>query len=324
MGHVSTAVQLSNLARLGNKYVTRRFNLKKIAEAARACTVLATGKPIHDRQVVYGPRAVEAVFGFAGIGGGVMDQDFDRDGDGDVDKTDHFNLASLFGLDEPPLRLHILSTPGQFEERMQQCFGEECVIEAIEKENAAFAIAQAAEGGEAMTVGARLHKQVHENLNNNVEAEYTSPVGLAKLYLQVVGNLIPEMEQAIAAEGADMEDWQKRMLDSAEAAFNGLVESTGSTDGRLSFEDFNREYLERIFTQHNAFPSYFEPETQAQVHSTIKEVFDVNNDGRISWKEWSTWNVWAMTCYTGEVQTCDDLHNVIVRHAVMPLLCKKK
>merc|ERR1712032_626011 len=35
---------------------------------------------------------------------------------------------------------------------------------------------------------------------------------------------------------------------------------------------------------------------------------------RISWEEWKTWNVWALTCYTGEVQTCDDLHNVIVRH----------
>merc|ERR1719330_358186 len=208
MGHVSTAVQLSNLARLGNKYVTRRFNLKKIADAARACTTLATGKAIHDRQVVYGPRAVEAVFGFGGIGGGVMDLDFDRDGDGDTDETDHFNLASLFGLDEPPLRLHILSTPGQFEERMQQCFGEDCIIEAIEKENKAFAEKVAGEGGEALTVGARLHKQVHENLNNNVEAEYTSPVGLAKLYLQVVGSLTPEMKQAIASEAADMEEWQ--------------------------------------------------------------------------------------------------------------------
>jgi len=266
---------------------------------------------------------VEAVFGFAGIGGGVMDLDFDRDGDGDTDETDHFNLANLFGLDEPPLRLHILSTPGQFEERLQQCFGEDGVIEAIEKENAAFAEKAEAEGVEALSVGARLHKQVHENLNNNVEAEYTSPVGLAKLYLQVVGTLIPEMEKAIASEAAGIEDWQKRLLAKAETNFNALVESSGSTDGRLSFEDLNTHYLERIFTQHNAFPSYFEPGTQKQVHATIKEVFDVNNDERISWKEWETWNIWAMTCYTGEVQTCDDLHNVIVRHAVMPLLCKK-
>merc|ERR1712183_1052217 len=116
--------------------------------------------------------------------------------------------------------------------------------------------------------------------------------------------------------------WQKRLLAKAETNFNALVESSGSTDSRLSFDDFNKQYLERVFTQHNAFPSYFEPATQKAVHETIKQVFDVNNDGRISWKEWETWNVWAMTCYTGEVQTCDDLHNVIVRHAVMPLLCK--
>lgn len=324
MGHVSTAVQLSNLARFGNKYVQRRFNLKKIAEAARACTILATGKPIHDRQPVYGPRAVEAVFGFGGIGGGVMDLDFDRDGDGDTDETDHFSLAGLFGLDDPPVRLHILSTPGQFEERLQQCFGDDCITEALEKENAAFAEKAKADGSEALSVGARLHKRVHENLNNNIEAEYTSPVGLAKLYLQVTGGLIPEMEKAIAAEAAGAEDWQKSLLARAEKQFNGVVESTGSTDGKLSFSDFNKAFLEVVFFQHNAFPSYFEPGTQKMVQETIKEVFDVNNDGRISWKEWQTWNLWAMTCYTGEVQTCDDLHGVIVRHAVMPLLCKKK
>mmetsp|Transcript_51462 Transcript_51462/g.145027 ORF Transcript_51462/g.145027 Transcript_51462/m.145027 type:complete len:665 (-) Transcript_51462:100-2094(-) len=323
MGHVSTCVQLANLARLGNKYVTRRFNLKKIAEAARACTVLATGKTIHDRQVVYGPRAVEAVFGFGGIGGGVLDVDFDRDGDGDVDATDHFSLAKLLGLDEAPLRLHILSTPGQFEERMGQCFGDEEMAAAVEKENAAFAEKCKEDGSEPMTVGARLHKKVHENLNDNIEAEYTSPIGLAKLFEQVAGYRTPEMGRVIAAEAAGIEDWQKSLLAKAESSFKAHVEATGSTDGKMGFADFNREYLERVFTQHNAFPSYFEPATQQLVHNTIKEVFDTNNDGRISWTEWKTWNLWALTCYTGEVQTCDDLHNVIVRHAVMPLLCKK-
>jgi hypothetical protein len=324
MGHVSTAVQLTNLARLGNQYVTRRFNLKVLAEAARATTTLATGKPIHDRQVVYGPRAVEAVFGFAGIGGGVKDLDFDRDGDGDADAVDHFSLASLFGLDEPPVRLHILSTPGQFVERLQQCFGDECIDEAVKKEDADFAEKAKAEGAEVLTIGERLHKKVHANLNNDIEAEYTSPVGLAKLYLGVTGGLIPEMQKAIAEQAAGAEDWQKALLEKAEANFKLVVERTGSTDSSLSFADFNKEFLEAYFTQHNQFATYFDKKMQRKVQDAISRVFDVNQDNRISWKEWRTWNLWAMTCYTGEVQTCDDLHNVIVRHAVLPLLLGKE
>ena len=74
LGHASSAVALANLARIGNRDVVTRYNLRKVIEGARQVTKLTTGAPVAVRQPVYGPRAIEAVFGFTAVGGGVVDQ----------------------------------------------------------------------------------------------------------------------------------------------------------------------------------------------------------------------------------------------------------
>ena len=63
LGHASSAVALANLARLGNRDVVTRYNLRGVIEGARQVTKLTTGAPVAVRQPVYGPRAIEAVFG---------------------------------------------------------------------------------------------------------------------------------------------------------------------------------------------------------------------------------------------------------------------
>jgi hypothetical protein len=77
MGHACSAVTIANLARLGNKDVVTRYSTKNLAPAARAVTLAVTNKPVDARQLVYGPRAIEAVFGFSGICGGTRDPLFD-------------------------------------------------------------------------------------------------------------------------------------------------------------------------------------------------------------------------------------------------------
>ena len=71
LGHASSAVALANLARLGNRDVVTRYNLRGVIEGARQVTKLTTGAPVAVRQPVYGPRAIEAVFGFTAVGGSV-------------------------------------------------------------------------------------------------------------------------------------------------------------------------------------------------------------------------------------------------------------
>ena len=92
MRHACSAVTLANLAHLGNKDVVTRYNTRNPAKAARAVTETVTNKPTNPRQIVYGPRAVEAVFGFAGIAGGSRDPTQDFDGNGVIDDIDHFTL----------------------------------------------------------------------------------------------------------------------------------------------------------------------------------------------------------------------------------------
>lgn len=303
MGHACTAVALANLARLGNKYVTRRWNMKCIAEAARAVTRLTTGKRIHDRQLVYGPRAIEAVFSFGGLAGGVKDMSFDRDGDGDIDEIDHFSLADMLGIEDPPVRLHILSSPQQFADRLTQCFGESADF--------------------TPDLGEKLLKQLHANLNNEVYAEYTSPFGLAKLYEQTVGSLTEAMKEAVAkGDKEELQPWMQQILASAEATFKGL--SVNSKDVKLSFSEFTSNYLESYFEQHNHLASYLNnSQVKVRAKQILRNSFDTNKDGRIGWEEWRTWKLWALRSFAEEVQSPDDLHAVIVRHMILPQLLKK-
>lgn len=97
LGHACSAGTLANLARLGNSDVLKRYNTRALAPAAREMTRIVTNKPVQDRQVVYGPRAVEAVFGFLGMGDGPAGN---KDGDGDIDAVDDFSLADFLGVDE--------------------------------------------------------------------------------------------------------------------------------------------------------------------------------------------------------------------------------
>ena len=59
VGHCSSTVTLVNLHRLGNKYVTQRYNLPALRQAAVAVTKITTGKAPPDNEEVYGPRALE-------------------------------------------------------------------------------------------------------------------------------------------------------------------------------------------------------------------------------------------------------------------------
>ena len=68
MGHASSCVILMNLVRLGNKKVLETYNCKEFRKAAIAVTKITTGKPPHPKQVVYGERALDLVFGFIGVG----------------------------------------------------------------------------------------------------------------------------------------------------------------------------------------------------------------------------------------------------------------
>ena len=103
MGHASSSVILTNLIRLGNKKVLETYNCKEFRKAAIRVTEVTTGKLPHPKQVVYGARAVDLVFGVLGVG--------------------DFNLGDFFG-ETTVNRITTIATPEMIHDHLVNLFGE--------------------------------------------------------------------------------------------------------------------------------------------------------------------------------------------------------
>lgn len=103
LGHASSSVTMMNLIRMGNTKILKKYNCTYFRKAAMNITQITTGKTPHPKQVVYGARAVDLVFGFIGVG--------------------DFDLAEFFGV-ETPNRITSLATVEMIEERLVNLFGE--------------------------------------------------------------------------------------------------------------------------------------------------------------------------------------------------------
>ena len=88
LGHASTTLTLMNLIRLGNTKVTEKFNCQKLRESASKVCQISTGSPPNPKMPVYGERALDLVFPFGSIAGGLDDQG-------------ELNLSQFFGQVQP-------------------------------------------------------------------------------------------------------------------------------------------------------------------------------------------------------------------------------
>ena len=63
----------------GNQAVLKNYNCTYLRTAARNITTFTTGKDAHQKQIVYGERALDVVFSFGGISGGkISENEFDK------------------------------------------------------------------------------------------------------------------------------------------------------------------------------------------------------------------------------------------------------
>ncbi|XP_074660428.1 uncharacterized protein LOC141912902 [Tubulanus polymorphus] len=102
MGAASSCVTITNLIRLGNKKVLKRYNCSYLRQAARNVTKITTEKEPHGRQIIYGKRALEFVYS--------------------LDKGD-FDMAKFFG-EENTMRITTVATPEIIRLRLVHLFGE--------------------------------------------------------------------------------------------------------------------------------------------------------------------------------------------------------
>lgn len=158
MGHASSTITTMNLVRLGNKNVLRRYNCVAMRQAAINVTRTTTGKDPSPRQVLYGERALDSVFGFA------------------LYTPREFDVAKFYGI-EPVVRMNTLVSPEMIQNKLMTMFG------PLE---------------EFTMMRAQIMQQVMiSNLRQGRREEYMSRVGMALLFQRAGGQLTDRMVVAI-------------------------------------------------------------------------------------------------------------------------------
>ena len=106
IGNASTCVSLMNMVRLGNKNILKKYKCNYLRTAAANVTKITTGENPHKKQVVYGERALDFVFGLKKVTTGL-----------DMD------MAEFFG-EKAPIRITHLSKPPMIQAKLRDLFGE--------------------------------------------------------------------------------------------------------------------------------------------------------------------------------------------------------
>ena len=208
MGHASSSVVLMNLVRLGNEKVLETYNCKEFRKAAINVTNITTGKPPHPKQVVYGERAIDLVFGFIGVG--------------------DFNLGDFFG-EKTVNRITTLATPQMIVDRMVALFGEDpqFTLKIADKMK---------------------HKMLEDlNAVPPRKEEYMSGVGLALLFDRSGGKLTEKMSEAIAEVNLKEPHHNAIIAEIRELWDFWDSKEVDQNDGRLQFDSFYHGFLAPYF-----------------------------------------------------------------------------
>ena len=162
-GHACSSITLMNLVRMGNTKVLEKFNCRYLREAAIEVTRITTGDSPHPKQCLYGERALDQCFDFAGIAGG-------------NNTGIEFDMATFFRMDKP-IRISTFASIEMILQHLVITFGN----------NSDFT--------EERT--GLMKQKMNDDLLENRKEEYTSPVGLVLLFARSGGHLNARMRDVI-------------------------------------------------------------------------------------------------------------------------------
>ena len=209
LGHSCSSVMLMNLIRLGNKEVLKNYNCTALREAAQEVTKITTGFPPYNRQVVYGERALDMVFGVPNFPPGKQE----------------FDIAKFFG-EEPPIRITTLATPKMVADRLKSLFGEDPQFTE--------------ERGQSML------ETMLEDLQTNRKEEYMSALGVIVLFDRSGGKLTNKMCEIIDQEEPKRAHAQK-LIAEIRAMWDEWDLRDGQKDDMLEFDAFYDGFMAPYF-----------------------------------------------------------------------------
>ena len=209
MGHSCSSVTLMNLVRMGNKRVLEQYNCTSLREVAQEITRITTGSEAYDRQVVYGERALDMVFGMPNF----------------TPSKKEFSMAAFFG-EKPVMRMTTLASPQMVATRLKNLFGED---PQFTEER-----------------GQRMLAVMLEDLHKNRKEEYMSAVGLALLFDRSGGKLTAKMSAVIAEEEPKKVHAQE-LIAEIRTMWDEWDLRDGQRDDKLEFDAFYNGFLGPYF-----------------------------------------------------------------------------
>lgn len=209
LGHACSSITMMNLVRMGNTKILEKYNCTQLRKAAIAITKLTTGKMPHPKQVVYGERSVDLVFGFLGVG--------------------DFDLAEFFGV-ETPNRITTLATVDMLEDRLTNLFGPDPQFKDPK-------------------ILQNMKEQMLLDLREGRKEEYHSAAGIVLLFDRSGGKMTEPMADVIsktklaAVHHDDLiakvrEEWDR---------WDMREEGENKGDGQLQFDSFYHGFMAPYF-----------------------------------------------------------------------------
>ena len=208
VGHACSSVTVMNMVRLGNKKVLKNFNCLEMRNAARAVTKVTTGMDPHPKQVLYGDRALDMVFGFP------------------LQFVREFDMAKFFDV-KPVVRMNTLVGTEMIRDRLIEVFGW----------SKAFTLEIAAEMKEKML----------DDLREGRKEEYMSEVGLALLFDRAGGKLTEKMSDVIASVKIENYRHEELIAQIRKLWDTWDLQDEVQDDERLEFDSFYHGFMAPYF-----------------------------------------------------------------------------
>uniref|UniRef100_A0A1X7TDN2 EF-hand domain-containing protein n=1 Tax=Amphimedon queenslandica TaxID=400682 RepID=A0A1X7TDN2_AMPQE len=184
-------------------------SMRRLRKAAIAVTKLTTGKMPHPKQVVYGERSIDLVFGFLGVG--------------------DFDLAEFFGV-EAPNRITTLATTEMLSDRLINVFGDDPQFTD-------------------QKILQEMKEQMLADLRKGRKEEYHSPAGIVLLFDRSGGKLTPAMADVIAKQKLSAVHHDNLIAKIREEwdSWDLREEGENKGDGRLEFDSFYHGFMAPYF-----------------------------------------------------------------------------
>jgi len=195
-------------------------------------------------------------------------------------------LAKFLGIDDPPVRINELSSARQIVHRLEQVFGRHPDWTPAR----------------ASMMQARMLK----NLREDRKEEYSSALGLAKLYKEATGQCLPQCAEKHLADPKLMEEedaFTKLMCTEAENIFKQQAQGKTYMDFDAWFAMFGIAYF---------------GSADNEVARAAFNILDINGSGSLQLYELLLVVTWACREYPMHIKNFDNVIDVVMRHLILP------